>query len=391
VSREPAPTVTSVLLLVTLGLACDAGSRSLAVRSGAIVYGEDDRRDYFAVQDAAVRSRLAQSVVAIAPRRAFALANGRFESEVPSYGEKGNLCDGEPFADQPTVAFCSGILVDWDLVLTADHCTRVFTAEEMVVLGGYYYVHDGELAIRPTDVYPVSEIVAEALPSSDSAQLDFAWLRLSRRAGPPLHPAPIATGPQAAHKGDPLVFMGTPGGTPVKADEGGLVRDARDGIVDYFVADTDTFHGSSGGGAFDRKMTLVGILARGSEDLTATTAGCNASVREADPTRAAEEFTYAHRALEALCASPGRSSLCRADCGEPCEALPSRHSAGVRSRPPFCGAVDDRDTRRRHPGDASASNSAQPLVSRNRSNESAIGECDLLAAWRISSPRRRSS
>ena len=110
----------------------------------------------------------------------------------------------------------------------------------------------------------------------------------------------------------------------LKLDSGGRIRDARRDVGDYFVADTDTFGGGSGGGAFDAQMNLFGILARGGTDFVAADAGCNAVVQQPDGSAADEQFTYAHRAVEGLCAKdPAASSLCRPDCGNPCRATPA--------------------------------------------------------------------
>ena len=113
------------------------------------------------------------------------------------------------------------------------------------------------------------------------------------------------------------------GGVPLKLDAGGRVRDARADARDYFAASTDTAGGSSGGGAFDGSLALVGVMARGSDDLTSTDEGCARIVHLPDGPDASEQFTYAGRALEGLCAArPKMSTLCRPNCGEPCQASP---------------------------------------------------------------------
>ena len=242
--------------------------------------------------------------------------------------------------DQPAAALCTGILVDQDLVLTADHCVRVLPLADLTVVFGYYYRDAGVLAID--DTVDIASIVAEELDSDGTTpRLDYAWLRLRARAPASHLPAPIYTQDAPFDVGTPIISIGAGGGIPLKLDSGGEIRDARTDVGDYFVADTDTFGGGSGGGAFDAQMNLLGILARGGTDFVATDAGCNAVVQQPDGSTADEEFTYASRAVEGLCAKdPTASSLCRADCGNLCTAIPPPASDGGCS---IEGVIDGND------------------------------------------------
>jgi hypothetical protein len=98
------------------------------------------------------------------------------------------------------------------------------------------------------------------------------------------------------------------------------VQDIRAEFDDYLVADTDTSQGSSGGGIFDGGMALLGSLARGAADFEPTPEGCYVTSRESEPSAAREQFTYAHRAVEALCATGSESALCDSSCEQPCDA-----------------------------------------------------------------------
>jgi hypothetical protein len=119
-----------------------------------------------------------------------------------------------------------------------------------------------------------------------------------------------------------LTSAGAGGGVPLKVDSGGAVQDPRERLLDFFVADTDTSRGSSGGGAFDDELALAGVMSRGDADLERTSDGCMVTVHQPDPAGAHEEFTYASHVIEGLCARSQASSLCREDCGDPCVALP---------------------------------------------------------------------
>jgi hypothetical protein len=249
-------------------------------------------------------------VVALLPRRALRGGEGGGVAlEAPSLGESQGLCAGERFAEQPAAAFCSGVLVDWDLILTAGHCVRVLPLDEIAVAFDYYYASPGVLALD-SDTRRVVNIVAEALDDERwEPRLDYAWLKLDRPVLPPRRrPAPLRTGQEPLRAGDALTFIGSVGGTPVKVALAADVRDARAATTDYFVADTDTSHGSSGGAAFDRDLRLAGILARGNEDFERSAAGCAVTER-GEVAEAGEEFTYVHSAVDGLCLQ-GPHSMC---------------------------------------------------------------------------------
>jgi hypothetical protein len=200
-----------------------------------------------------------------------------------------------------------------------------------VVAFGYYLQAPGTLVLADDDLFAVADIVAEALDPPDRApRLDFAWLRLKTTPGPPRAPAPLRRSLQNFNRGDPVVALSAIGGTPIKADLGGTIFDLRLPIAGYFVANTDTAGGSSGGGAFDPGMNLLGIVARGGTDyVQAQGRTCAVSAVQPPDRDPEEEFTVASAALDALCAKdPGASSLCREDCGNPCIALRHEVSEG---------------------------------------------------------------
>jgi trypsin-like peptidase len=297
---------------------------SMGQTSQAFVNGGDDRREYFQLADDFQRGALEQfSVVLMTEGAAGAVIGGHVDL-LPTWGDINRLCDGEPFVDQPAAAFCSGVLLDWNLVLTSGHCVDAVPLENLRVGFDYYYRSEGELAMTDGDVYGVERVVAaqrdDASPNDEGERLDFAWLELSETVHPPHRPAATYTRSRGAEQSDRVISIGAGGGVPIKWDGGGRVQNTRTEFDDYLIADTDTSQGSSGGGLFDEDLTVIGSLARGAADFALTAEGCNTTSSESDPSAAREQFTYVHRAVEALCDTGSTSLLCNSTCGEPCDA-----------------------------------------------------------------------
>src|SRR5687767_9521542 len=89
------------LIALAVALAgCGAEQELSASRFDAIVYGSDDRRDYFELSSLAIRRRVEKSVVALVPRTLVDVATGAPGSAVPTWGDAADLCAGEPFANE---------------------------------------------------------------------------------------------------------------------------------------------------------------------------------------------------------------------------------------------------------------------------------------------------
>jgi hypothetical protein len=305
-----------------------AGAQDIQVQRQPIVYDEDGRRELYELHDAAVRTRIAESVVALVPKTALA-EDGTLAKGAPTVAEQTGMCASEPFARQRVAAVCTGVLVDHDLVLTAGHCMRLLPLDQLKVVFGYYFDAADTLAVRaPYDVLDIAEIVDEVLDASSTQGpvLDYAFIRLAHDAPKGRAPAPVRMRPAVV--GEALIAAGTSLGMPLKVDEGARVTATRSAHQDYFVSDTDTSAGASGGPAFTADLTLLGVLARGAQDFEASERDCNLEAHRT-AADASEQFTSAATALASLCLRvPDASSLCRAECGEPCIAERAASASG---------------------------------------------------------------
>ena len=280
------------------------------VATRAVVYGADDRREYFEHPDEVLRARTREAVVAL-------VRPGRLDTSDPNdlrivnttLGQDEDLCPGEPYAEQVVGANCSGTLVDWDLVLTAGHCVDdLADCQDYRFVFDDYYEAPGQLAhIGPEDVFRCRRIAARRRVGD----VDYALIQLDRPAAPPRRPAPVRQVDLPLTVGSSVAVIGFPDGIPAKLAADGVVIDDGAPAVEKFIATLDTFSGNSGSGVYDAAGLLVGNLATGETDYVRN-GGCYvvnrlpAQGNQGD----AEGVVYVGRALEGLCAGGWRGVLC---------------------------------------------------------------------------------
>lgn len=286
---------------------------ALGTVQAPVVYGTDDRMDVYAHPDATLRARAQQATVALMrPEDLDTGTPGSVAFKAASLRATYNLCPTERFLEDPAAAFCSGTLIDDDLVLTAGHCVTSAAACASTRLVFKFYRTSGTALeqVTPEDVFSCQSIVTRQQSTANGVNLDFAILRLDRPATPRFMPAPVRTARQALAVGQPVTVIGSGSGIPFKIDSGGTVRDARAGTRDYFVATTDTFGGNSGSGVYEMSgYSVAGILVRGEADYVSNGSCKIVNVCALAGCRG-EDITYVGPALDALCAGAGSLRLC---------------------------------------------------------------------------------
>jgi hypothetical protein len=316
----------------------------MASLSEAVIYGEDDRKDVYEVENTTLRELALYSSPALLPDSLLRPAGDGFVGfETFSLRESVGLCDSERFGSQPALANCSGTLVDDDLVLTAAHCVDTWRCDEQVWAFGYAVV-DAERGpeLREGDLYRCRGVPMRAYGRDASGSvLDYAFVQLHHPVEQGPRPAKIGARDEPA-VGDELTVIGYPNGIPVKIADSARVFETRPVQRDHFSLTSDAFFGSSGSGVFNRRAELVGALVRGGVDYVYDEGReCFRArvVLDGDPGRG-EQASYAATAVEALCDSGWPSvSLCDRSsvCGDGWCSLDEHAGACSRDCPAVAG------------------------------------------------------
>jgi len=271
---------TTRLALSCLALSClaalappacmDAGADegTLAAEDGALVYGNDDRRQYYEVTDANQR-RLADATVVAVYGSALTPVTGGYRLDTSTtYGDDYDLCADEPFRSEPDPGWCSGFAVGTDLIATAGHCVTASSCSSTWFVFGFRM--DDASTVRDTvpasDVYRCASVVARSQKNGD----DYALVRVDRAivGKPLLSIRRSGTIPLGA----PLVVAGHPAGIPIKVAANATVRNV--GPTQYFEANLDTYGGNSGSPVMNATTGVVeGVLVRGNADFVYDSAG----------------------------------------------------------------------------------------------------------------------
>ncbi len=254
------------------GSSTDAAGEPRAERAGVqppkVIYGADDRADFYEESDEA-RKGWAASVCALVEETNLApQSDGSFAISTVPYTISGLLpCEGEAFPDQPRAAFCTGFMVGPDLIATAGHCVQGLEdlAAMRFVFGFVMTDADSPVSTFAADrVYTGVELVAR---EEDFAGADYAIVRIDRPiAAPGAVALPIRrTGTLAP--GTKIGVIGHPAGLPLKFAFGDATVVSDSSPEAYFLANLDAFGGNSGSPVFDAETGIVeGILVRGATD-----------------------------------------------------------------------------------------------------------------------------
>jgi hypothetical protein len=195
---------------------------------------------------------------------------GTYLIKTEPFRKRHQLCSNESFADQPTVMWCSAVLVAPNLLATAGHCVNGRPLADLRFIFNWGMIKKGDIKTTVTvdSVYRATRILGMNY-TLDAA--DWALVELDRAVSG-VQPVKIRRQDKIRDFEDVYV-LGHPCGLPMKYADGAKVRTNTDDA--FFVANLDTFSGNSGSPVFNYSDdTLEGILVRGEPDFDHQPEGC---------------------------------------------------------------------------------------------------------------------
>jgi hypothetical protein len=237
-----------------------------------VIYGVDDRKDFFEFKSNAKVLNLANSVAALfRDNRVTDSGDNTSTLTTQSLGQAQNLCAQERFVDQPIGAFCSGFLVAPDLIATAGHCVTAGNVASIRFVFGFR-MEDATTSVTRIpngDIYSGKTLIGRIQENSGP---DWALVQLDR----PVTGRPVLKIRRSGSIANnaPVSVIGHPSGLPIKFADDANVRDNTPNA--FFVANLDTYGGNSGSPVFGADGTVEGILVRGEADYVSN-GSCNIS------------------------------------------------------------------------------------------------------------------
>ena len=196
----------ALLSLAACAPADTPGSVAPEVVTQPVVYGDDDRLEYYEAREG-LQTAAEAAVTFIDDRNLDDADPGAIRFVGSSLSDDG-VCADEPFADQPTASGCSAFLIDDRLIGTAGHCIGGNRCPSGLFAFGYYYESPGTLrAITEDDLYECLRVVAFEL----GREGDFAVMELDRAV---TSAAPLEVDTSGVSIGDGLTLIGYPSAIP---------------------------------------------------------------------------------------------------------------------------------------------------------------------------------
>ncbi|MBI1321381.1 MAG: trypsin-like serine protease [Candidatus Hydrogenedens sp.] len=247
--------------------ACSMPAAAQQLVGGKVIYGTDDRIDVYQETSAQRRQWAASTCALVSASKLIYDAESDTYTMITSGFNVGGRqpCDGEPFASQPTSAFCSGFAAGVDVIATAGHCVNSGSLPGMRFVFGFQML-DADTPVttfRGDQVYEGLQVLGR----QQVGDLDYAVVQLTQTiTAPEVRPLPIRRSGVVA-EGAAVGVIGHPSGLPMKIAFGPTTVVHDNTNAGYFTANLDTYGGNSGSPVFDALTGLVeGVLVRGARD-----------------------------------------------------------------------------------------------------------------------------
>lgn len=229
--------------------------------SATVVYGIDDRTDYYQIKNQSVLGNAKATGGLWFDKDLVKIKNTYHMKKNISFGQARRLHLDERFYNQPVGPHCTVFLVNKKTVVTAGHCAddmrEILTKK--IVFGFVMNSYRGySTSFHESNVFGIKRVISQSL--NPYTKSDYAVLELDRECN---HIDPVKVSLNGAKHGDNVYLIGHPSGLPLKYTPNGEVTYV--GPV-YFKATVDAFAGNSGSPVFNKNNEVVGILVRGATD-----------------------------------------------------------------------------------------------------------------------------
>jgi len=220
----------------------------------------EDLMDYYEISDDPI-SKNAHCIAAICRKDHLSEEKKGFAAlKAKNYGKTFNLCDIEPFNDQPVSAgiMGSGFLVKEDIIATAGHFVNEENVTDLRFLFGYHMLDAASPVTRfaSENIYRGIEMVSPRLnPGSDKP--GWVLVRLDRKV---IGQAIARLSGEEIFNDQAVYTLGHPLGLPLKFGAGASVCDVRE---TSFEANLNIYSGSSGSPVFDLQThEVIGMVVK---------------------------------------------------------------------------------------------------------------------------------
>ncbi|MGD2086282.1 MAG: serine protease [Candidatus Aminicenantes bacterium] len=220
----------------------------------------DDRKDYYEITDEPIRENANCTAIICKKGNLIDEKNGFSTLKIKNYGETFNLCDSEPFRDQPIAAgrLCTGFLVQEDIIATAGHCVNDKNVKDLCFVFGFKMADDSTPVIQvPNEnIYKGVEIIRSAFDRRFIGK-DWALVQLDRSV---VRQNVATLSRKDISLNQNIYVMGYPLGLPLKYAPGACVCDIHES---HFAAQLDVYSGNSGSPVFDKdRHEVIGMVVR---------------------------------------------------------------------------------------------------------------------------------